>query len=199
MSPRPASCAVWNRVSVASRSLQVKSRWPISPAGAPALIAMDREHRRLFVTGREPAMMVVMNAENGKVIQSFPISAGADADVYDPTTGPIFVSTREGVGFTCFMKTLLIDIPRSRRSRPSLARRRWLRSKNELHLRGYCEVQARRSSDKRKCPHAADSNAWNFSSACLFAIAQRPSLANVSSLQSESREGSTVRPVPPHL
>ena len=41
-------------------------------------------------------MMVVMNADDGKVIQSFPISAGADAEVYDEKTGLIFVSTREG-------------------------------------------------------------------------------------------------------
>lgn len=41
-------------------------------------------------------MMVVMNADDGKVIQSFPISAGADASVYDPKTGRVFVSTREG-------------------------------------------------------------------------------------------------------
>jgi DNA-binding beta-propeller fold protein YncE len=83
-------------VAIDSRNLQVKSRWPIAPAGAPAPIAMDREHRRLFVAGREPAMLVVMNADNGKVIQSFAISNGADAEVYNPKTGQIFVSTREG-------------------------------------------------------------------------------------------------------
>jgi DNA-binding beta-propeller fold protein YncE len=83
-------------LAIDSRSLQVKSRWPIAPAGAPAPITMDREHRRLFVAGREPAMLVVMNADDGKVIQSFPISGGADADVYDPTSGLVFVSTREG-------------------------------------------------------------------------------------------------------
>jgi DNA-binding beta-propeller fold protein YncE len=83
-------------LAIESRNLQVKSRWPIAPAGAPAPIAMDRENRRLFVAGREPAMMVVMNADNGKVIQSFPISNGADAEVYDRKTGFIFVSTREG-------------------------------------------------------------------------------------------------------
>ena len=83
-------------VAIDSRSLKVKSHWPIAPAGAPAPIAMDRDHRRLFVAGREPAMMVVMNADDGKVIQSFPISDGADAEVYDSKTGLIFVSTREG-------------------------------------------------------------------------------------------------------
>jgi hypothetical protein len=83
-------------LAIDSQGLKVKARWPIAPAGAPAPIAMDREHRRLFVAGREPAMLVVMNADDGKVIQSFPISGGADADVYDSKTGLIFVSTREG-------------------------------------------------------------------------------------------------------
>lgn len=83
-------------LAIDSRSLQVKSRWPIAPAGAPAPIAMDREHRRLFVAGRDPAMLVVMNADDGKVVQSFPISNGADAEVYDPKSGLVFVSTREG-------------------------------------------------------------------------------------------------------
>ena len=64
-------------LAIDSRSLQVKSHWPITPAGAPAPIAMDREHRLLFIAGREPAMLVVMNADDGKVVQSFAISAGA--------------------------------------------------------------------------------------------------------------------------
>jgi DNA-binding beta-propeller fold protein YncE len=83
-------------LAIDSRTLKVKSHWPIAPAGAPAPIAMDRDHRRLFVAGREPAMLVVMNANDGKVIQSFPLSGGADAEVYDSKTGLIFVSTREG-------------------------------------------------------------------------------------------------------
>ncbi|HEX4782811.1 MAG TPA: YncE family protein [Candidatus Sulfotelmatobacter sp.] len=83
-------------LAIDANTLKVKSRWPIAPAGAPAPIAIDREHRRLFVAGREPAMMVVMNADDGKVIQSFPISNGADAEVYDSNKGLIFVSTREG-------------------------------------------------------------------------------------------------------
>ncbi len=83
-------------VAIDSETLKIKSRWPISPAGAPAPLAIDRDHRRLFVSGRDPQMLVVMNADNGKIIQSFPISAGADANVYDPKTGRILVSTREG-------------------------------------------------------------------------------------------------------
>ena len=42
-------------------------------------------------------MFVVMDADSGKVIQSFPISAGVDAAAYDPETGLVFASTREGM------------------------------------------------------------------------------------------------------
>jgi DNA-binding beta-propeller fold protein YncE len=80
-----------------SRTLEVKSKWPVAPAGAPTALAMDREHRRLFSAGRNPQMLVIMNADNGKIVQSFPISAGTDAAAYDPASGMVFVSTRDGM------------------------------------------------------------------------------------------------------
>jgi DNA-binding beta-propeller fold protein YncE len=79
-----------------SRALTIKSRWPLAPAGAPTALAMDVQHHRLFSAGRNPQMLVVLDADNGKVIQSFPITAGVDAAVYEPETGMLFVSTREG-------------------------------------------------------------------------------------------------------
>jgi DNA-binding beta-propeller fold protein YncE len=84
-------------VAIDSRALTIKARWPVAPAGGPTALAMDREHRRLFSAGRNPQMLVMIDADNGKVIQSFPISAGADASVYEPETGRVFVSTREGM------------------------------------------------------------------------------------------------------
>jgi hypothetical protein len=84
-------------VAIDSRALTIKARWPVAPAGAPTAIAMDKKNRRLFIAGREPAMLVVMNADNGKVIQSFPITDGADANVFEPSTGLVFASTRDGV------------------------------------------------------------------------------------------------------
>jgi DNA-binding beta-propeller fold protein YncE len=84
-------------VALDSRALTIKSRWPVAPAGGPTALAMDKEHRRLFSAGREPQMLVVMDADSGKVLKSFPISGGVDAAAYDPETGLIFASTREGV------------------------------------------------------------------------------------------------------
>ena len=68
----------------------------MAPAGGPTALALDREHHRLFSAGREPQVLVVMDADNGHVIQSFPISAGVDAAAFEPETGLLFASTREG-------------------------------------------------------------------------------------------------------
>ena len=84
-------------VAIDAQTLKIKSRWPVAPAGAPTALAMDVKHRRLFSAGRNPQMLVVMDADNGKVIQSFPISAGVDAAAFEPETGLVFASTRDGM------------------------------------------------------------------------------------------------------
>jgi len=84
-------------VAIDSRSLKIKSRWPVAPAGQPVAIAMDRQHRRLFISGRNPKLLVVMDADTGKIIgQPFPIGDRVDTNIYDPETGMIAASTREG-------------------------------------------------------------------------------------------------------
>ena len=84
-------------VALDSRALTIKSCWPVAPAGGPTALAIDITHRRLFSAGRNPQMLVVMDADSGNVMQSFPISAGVDAAAYDPETGLVFASTREGM------------------------------------------------------------------------------------------------------
>ena len=82
--------------AIDTKTLEVKSRWPVDPEGGPTALAMDREHRRLFSAGRNPQILAILDADSGKVIQSFPISSGTDAAAYDPATGMIYVSTIEG-------------------------------------------------------------------------------------------------------
>jgi DNA-binding beta-propeller fold protein YncE len=83
-------------VAIDTRSLQVKARWPTAPEGEPTALAIDREHRRLFSAGRKPQQLIVMNADSGQIIKSFPISGGTDAVAFDPQTSTVFVSTRDG-------------------------------------------------------------------------------------------------------
>jgi hypothetical protein len=84
-------------VAIDSQSLKIKSRWPVAPAGGPTGLAMDVEHHRLFSAGRDPQKLVVLDSDSGKLLQSFPISGGVDAVVYETATGLIFASTRDGL------------------------------------------------------------------------------------------------------
>ena len=79
-----------------THSLTIKARWPIAPAERAASLTLDRQHRRLFIGGRNKTL-AIMDADTGKVIQSFPIGDGVDANVYEPKTGLVFASTREGI------------------------------------------------------------------------------------------------------
>src|SRR5206468_4060672 len=84
-------------IAIDSRTLKIKARWPVAPAGQPVSMAMDRPHRRLFIGGRNPKLLVVMDADSGKTIgQPFPIGDRVDSSVYDPETGLVASSTREG-------------------------------------------------------------------------------------------------------
>jgi YVTN family beta-propeller protein len=79
-----------------THSLTIKARWPSAPAERAASLTMDREHRRLFIGGRNK-ILAIMDADSGRVIQNFPIGDGVDANVYEPKTGFVFAATREGI------------------------------------------------------------------------------------------------------
>ncbi len=84
-------------IAIDSHTLKIVARWPVAPAGHPVAIAMDRQHRRLFISGRNPQLLVVMNADNGKIIgPAFPIGSRADSSIYDPETGLVASSTGDG-------------------------------------------------------------------------------------------------------
>ena len=82
-----------------AKTLKVKNKWPTGPCVSPVGMAMDREHRRLYVgcrgEGNVPGVLIVMNADNGKVLTSMPIGIGVDGNVFDPGTGEIFATCRD--------------------------------------------------------------------------------------------------------
>ncbi len=84
-------------VALDARTLQIKSRWPVAPCAVPVSMAMDREHRRLFIGCRGPKVFIVMNADTGKLIgEPFPIGDRVDTNVFEPSSGFVFSSTRDG-------------------------------------------------------------------------------------------------------
>jgi DNA-binding beta-propeller fold protein YncE len=83
-------------VVIDTHALTIKARWPTAPAGTVTALAADLKNQRLFSAGRNPQFLIMMDANNGKVLQSFPISGGVDAAVFEPETGLVFASTRDG-------------------------------------------------------------------------------------------------------
>jgi len=83
-------------VALDSRTLKIKVRWPLAPAGTPTALAMDAKHRRLFIGGRNQ-IMAIMDADNGKVLQSFPITTGVDTIIFDADSGLVYASTRQAI------------------------------------------------------------------------------------------------------
>ncbi len=75
-------------------SKSVVARWPVAPAGRPVGMAIDSDGTHLFVGGRKPQQLVVINTADGKVAGAFPIGAGVDADGFD--SGYAFASCGDG-------------------------------------------------------------------------------------------------------
>jgi DNA-binding beta-propeller fold protein YncE len=82
-------------VVVDSKRLEVESHWPLAPCEEPSGMAMDREHRRLFIACSNH-MMAVLDADSGHVVATPPIGSDPDGAVFDTQTGLIFTSNREG-------------------------------------------------------------------------------------------------------
>jgi DNA-binding beta-propeller fold protein YncE len=78
---------------VDTKSMKVVDHWSTAPGGSPVGMSMDREHRRLFIGCRNPKTLIVMSADDGKVLASLPIGAGVDATQFD---GDAFASCRDG-------------------------------------------------------------------------------------------------------
>jgi DNA-binding beta-propeller fold protein YncE len=82
-------------VAFDAKELKVKSRWPLDPGKGPAGMAMDRNKRRLYVTCRNEKM-VVLDADNGKILATPTIGKGTDACAFDPGTGLAYSSNGDG-------------------------------------------------------------------------------------------------------
>lgn len=83
-----------------AKALTIKNKWPTPGCAAPVAMAMDKANRRLYVGCRgkgptAPGVMIVMNADNGKIVASQPIAIGVDGDVFDPDTGNVYATCRD--------------------------------------------------------------------------------------------------------
>ncbi|HVB55093.1 MAG TPA: hypothetical protein VNE63_01505 [Candidatus Acidoferrales bacterium] len=78
-----------------TKTLAVKGTWPLAPCEGPSALAFDPAHHRLFAACDK--VMAVVNADTGKVVAAPPIGGDPDGDGFDPATGLVFASCREGL------------------------------------------------------------------------------------------------------
>jgi DNA-binding beta-propeller fold protein YncE len=73
-------------VAIDSKEGKVLAHWPLSPGEGPTGLAIDREHHRLY-SGCSNKMMVVLDANQGKVLATPPVGSGVDGSAFDPQLG----------------------------------------------------------------------------------------------------------------
>jgi DNA-binding beta-propeller fold protein YncE len=74
----------------------VTATWPVSTARANFPMAIDPEHRRLFVGCRQPARLLVYDLDAGRLIGEVPIAGDVDDLAYDAASRQIYASGGEG-------------------------------------------------------------------------------------------------------
>jgi DNA-binding beta-propeller fold protein YncE len=82
---------------VDARAMSVTARYDLGSATlAPAGLAFDVKNRILFAACRNPASMVILNADTGKILATLPIGTGVDGAVFNPNTMEAFSSQGDG-------------------------------------------------------------------------------------------------------
>ena len=74
---------------------EVVAHWSLAPGEGPSGIALDARHHRLF-SGCHNKMMVMLDTESGKVVDTAPIGAGVDGCSFDDAKQLAFASCGDG-------------------------------------------------------------------------------------------------------
>ena len=82
-------------VLVDLKTFTVEAHWPLAPAEEPTGLAFDKTTNRLFA-GCGNKFLAVVDAANGKVVETLPIGDGCDGAGFDAVTKNIFTSNGDG-------------------------------------------------------------------------------------------------------
>ena len=83
--------------AVDAAALKVSGTYDLAPkGGTPAGLAFDVKNGILFAACRKPAVMVMLKASDGTIIDTKPIGEGTDGAVFNPATMEAFSSNRDG-------------------------------------------------------------------------------------------------------
>jgi DNA-binding beta-propeller fold protein YncE len=100
--------AIENKDEIAvidSKTLMVTGRYSMAgKCGGPAGLAIDVKTKVLFAACRNPAVMAMLNADTGQIIDTLPIGMGVDGAGFNPATSEAFASTGGGDGVLTVIK-----------------------------------------------------------------------------------------------
>jgi hypothetical protein len=83
--------------AVDAKTLTVTAHWDISSKGkGPGGLGFDAKNHVLFASCHEPAVMVMLSSEDGKILDALPIGAGTDGATFNPATMEAFSSNSDG-------------------------------------------------------------------------------------------------------
>ena len=82
-------------VDIDARKASIQARFPVPSCESPHGLAMDPDTRRLF-SSCVNSLLVVVDADDGRIIASLPIGKGTDAAAFDPKRKLVFSANAEG-------------------------------------------------------------------------------------------------------
>ncbi len=86
-----------NVAAVDAKTLKVTAHYELAGKGkGPGGLALDEKRHILFVACHEPAVMVILNANDGQIVTTLPIGNGVDGAGFNPKTGEAFSSQGDG-------------------------------------------------------------------------------------------------------
>lgn len=88
-----------NEIAVIDRNTRKIAKWKLAGAGTNFPMALDEKHRRLFVSARRPATLLVLDMDTGREVMRLAGPADSDDMWYDATRSRIYVPGGEGLIF----------------------------------------------------------------------------------------------------
>jgi DNA-binding beta-propeller fold protein YncE len=82
-------------IAIDAKAMKVIATYPLAPHAQPAGTTMDPQTRRIFVACRSKSFLV-LDADTGKILATFPIGERNDAAKFDPGTKLAFASNGDG-------------------------------------------------------------------------------------------------------
>jgi DNA-binding beta-propeller fold protein YncE len=96
-----------NVAAIDAATMKVTAHYPLGDKGStPAGLAFDPKNRVLFVACRQPApgVMVMMSADDGKILGTAPLAGGSDGATFNAATMEAFSSTSANGGVLTVIK-----------------------------------------------------------------------------------------------